>query len=292
MTLLQYALVGFIAFVAVIIGLSISGTVSNNTCASLYDYQEVGSLIGNFSSLSFNVTVVNQSDKSGIGPAYFLNGLTNKGYWYQIGVGYNWSRYGVLHYSGFSVLSYLEFVTPTVSMPVGNGIQSGDKVLLGMNFSGNNVTLKVYDWNTSFNKSIPLPSYNATYFVGGPYINGTHNDTVNHQGHYTGLLTEWWHTQVYTKAVQTIAYSPYKTQYSGIQLLSNNFGPVPGRTSKSFAGNFRELMCSLDIYNLEKPILNQTGASGIIAVNNFTSYNFSPHPNITIRLTGKEFITK
>lgn len=281
-------LVGFFAFFFIV------STLNNNICASLYDYQSVATFSGNFSSLGYNVTVINQSDSFGNGPAYFLNGLTNKGYWYQIGIGYNWSKYGLLHYPGFSIVSYLEFVTPTIAMPVGSNIHSGDKVLLRMNFSNSNVILSIYDWNTSFSNAIILPSYNATYFVGGPYANGRHNGTANYQGHYTGLLTELQTPEIYTKMQQEITYTPFAMQYNSIQLLVINSGQLFGRTSDNFSGNLFSFVCHLDIYNIDKVFnpLSQTSASGIIEVNNYTEYNFSPFENITIQVKGMKVITK
>jgi hypothetical protein len=39
------------------------------------------------------VTAVAQTDaSSGYGPAYLLNGLTDKGYWYQVGLAWNWGH--------------------------------------------------------------------------------------------------------------------------------------------------------------------------------------------------------
>jgi hypothetical protein len=56
----------------------------------MYD-QQVFMIFGqSFNSLSVNVTAVEQSDGNGYGPSYLLNGVTNDGYWYQVGLSWNW----------------------------------------------------------------------------------------------------------------------------------------------------------------------------------------------------------
>ena len=54
-----------------------------------YDVQEVMVFAQSYSQLEFNVTAVAQCDANGYGPAYLLNGLSNTGYWYQVGI--NWT---------------------------------------------------------------------------------------------------------------------------------------------------------------------------------------------------------
>ena len=58
--------------------------------ASPYDEQVGVTFTQDFSVLAFNVTAVQFTDSSGVGPGYLVNGLTNLGYWYQVGLSYNW----------------------------------------------------------------------------------------------------------------------------------------------------------------------------------------------------------
>ena len=61
-----------------------------NQSASLYDVQ-IGETFGvNLTGLAVNVKAVAQADPSGYGPCYLLNGLTSSGWWYQVGLSYNW----------------------------------------------------------------------------------------------------------------------------------------------------------------------------------------------------------
>src|ERR1017187_3147568 len=68
-----------------------------------YDEQLGVAFTQNFTSLKYNVTAVEQTDPTlGTGPAYLLNGLSNTGYWYQVGLSWNWSP-GTNPGTGFGV---------------------------------------------------------------------------------------------------------------------------------------------------------------------------------------------
>ncbi len=58
--------------------------------AAPYDEQVGVTFTQDFSKLAFNVTAVAFSDPDGVGPGYLVNGLTDYGYWYQVGLSYNW----------------------------------------------------------------------------------------------------------------------------------------------------------------------------------------------------------
>ena len=64
--------------------------INKSSATQLYDEQLGLSFTQNWTSLAYNVTAVARNDTSGIGPAYLLNGCTNQGYWYQVGLSYNW----------------------------------------------------------------------------------------------------------------------------------------------------------------------------------------------------------
>ncbi|MGA2199413.1 MAG: hypothetical protein ABSG45_05695, partial [Nitrososphaerales archaeon] len=57
-----------------------------------YDEQIGMTFTQSFTSLEYNVTAVAQTDPAlDTGPGYLLNGLSNTGYWYQVGLSWNWS---------------------------------------------------------------------------------------------------------------------------------------------------------------------------------------------------------
>ena len=56
------------------------------------------------STIAYNVTAVAQSDPQGYGPGYLVNGLSNGGYWYQVGLTYDWPYISGGYDSGFNLL--------------------------------------------------------------------------------------------------------------------------------------------------------------------------------------------
>src|SRR5207245_10637409 len=70
--------------------ISSNAPVSSSMHASKYDEQLGTTFTQSFASIAYNVTAVAQSDTYGYGPAYLLNGLGSTGYWYQVGISYDW----------------------------------------------------------------------------------------------------------------------------------------------------------------------------------------------------------
>ncbi len=162
-----------------------------------YDEQEFVSFDQNFSSLYFEVRAVEQQDTSGFGPMYLLNGLTNNGYWYQVGISYhrpfginNQSYYfngwvftcEVWNYAGYSIFQ-VTGGSPTVRM----NIRNGDWVDLDLYFLLNgSIDMKVVDPSTGASEAIPYPSFGASFFTGTEKV-------TSKAGYWTGLMTECYH---------------------------------------------------------------------------------------------------
>ncbi|MCL4372413.1 hypothetical protein M1373_03795 [Candidatus Marsarchaeota archaeon] len=199
---------------AILVMLLVGGRLAVDHDLPRFDTQQGLTLAGNLSALEYNVTPLNQSNIYGIGQGYLLNGLSNTGYWYQFGISYNWPLHANSHGNGFKIMS--EVFYPNASSMNPNGvvlnsinISSGNIVLLKMYFSGGNVVMSVYDWNTSFEKSISYPAYNATYFVGGPYRNGINNGTSDKSGEFTGLMTEQYYDSGVVEKSKQVSYTAY-----------------------------------------------------------------------------------
>jgi len=169
-----------------------------NAVTALYDEQSGLSFTGTFTSIVYNVSAVAQSALSGTGPAYLINGYSNKGYWYQIGLSYDWvTNASNSHYIGFRA-NYEVFAPNGTSIyPSGGGggsvelhgnVNPGDTVTLGlyMNNSTGMVKMKVYDKTTGAYYDTEYPSYGATEFIGN-----SSSPFINH-GFFTGLMTEWY----------------------------------------------------------------------------------------------------
>jgi hypothetical protein len=86
-----------------------------------YNEQLGISFTQNFTSLAYTVTAVEQSGTDGYGPAYLLNGLSNTGYWYQVGLSYNWSP---LSFGGLPSVGF-KFVYEVFEQPQGFWIDNG-----------------------------------------------------------------------------------------------------------------------------------------------------------------------
>jgi len=171
----------------------VSNTIHATT--ALYDEQSGLSYTGSFTAMVFNVTAVAQSAPSGTGPAYFVNGYSNEGYWYQIGLSYDWvTNYSSSHYIGFRA-NYEVFSPNGTSIYPLNGwggianlnVNPGDTVQLSLviNATTNEVKMKAYDYNTGSYFVTNYSAFGATEFVGTP-----NSPSVN--GFFTGLMTEWY----------------------------------------------------------------------------------------------------
>ncbi|HVB12967.1 MAG TPA: hypothetical protein VNE86_07520, partial [Nitrososphaerales archaeon] len=70
----------------------LSGNATTSVASVAYDEQLGITFTQSFASISYNVSAVAQQDVNGYGPAYLLNGLSNVGYWYQIGLSWDWPQ--------------------------------------------------------------------------------------------------------------------------------------------------------------------------------------------------------
>ena len=85
-------------------------------------------------------------------------------------------------------------------MNLSGAVNQGDSVELSLSFSSGNVLMNVYDWNTGATAQVTYNSESATQFVGL-------SATSNSNGFFTGLMTEQYHTSLYTGSEQKVTYS-------------------------------------------------------------------------------------
>ena len=213
---------------------------SNQTGArALYDDQVFFDFDQNFSSLAFNVTAVKQNDSYGFGPAYLLDALSNKDYWYQVGVSWDWAvDDGSTYFPGFSFNFEAwnsagrplpsRYSTDYYSFPI--DINAGDQIQLKINFTGNSIGTFADDLNTDSYEYRTYPALNATQFIP--------NNFVNHTSFPTGVLMEWYHVNPYQCTRQSVTFSSKVTSVAKVQYCVDewNFSSVSPRfyfTSKS-----------------------------------------------------------
>jgi hypothetical protein len=188
-----------------------------------------------FTSIEYNVTAVEQTDPTlGDGPAYLLNGLSNSGYWYQVGVSWNWSP-GTTPGSGFD-MNYEVFDSAGNSVLPSNGqggvlafsgpVNDGDTILLDLYFSNpaKSVVMLAEDTDTGAVASENYSSVDSTFFVGLQSV-------ANANGFFTGLMTEWYHGVPYFADEAEVVYSnPHSALSSAWMWMdefnANSFQPV------------------------------------------------------------------
>jgi hypothetical protein len=79
-------------------------------------------------------------------------------------------------------------------------VNSGDTVLLSLNFTSSNVMMMAYDWNTSSPLAVEFSSGLASHFVGLP-------NSSAQNGFFSGLMTEQYHSNPYYGAGQPVLYT-------------------------------------------------------------------------------------
>ncbi len=200
--------------------------------APVYDEQLGVTLTQSFTSLAFNVTAVEQMDSvSDDGPAYLLNGLASSGYWYQVGVSWNWSP-GSNPGNGFD-MNYEVFNTRGDSIFPSDGsgglqtfsgqVNDGDSILLNLYFSSGEVVMIAHDWNTGASASESFSDESSTTFVGDSSAN------ANSNGYFTGLMTEWYHPSPYTANEKEVVYTETNIALTSAWLWMDEYNPNNGQ---------------------------------------------------------------
>jgi hypothetical protein len=196
--------------------------------AAYYDEQLGTTFAQNFTSIAYNVTGIRQTDANGYGPAYLLNGLSSSGYWYQVGVSYDWPIRGG-YYSGFA-MNYEVFDPFGISIfPASGGggiegltVNPGDIVLLTLNFSAGNVVMQALDLNSNSTAMEMFSDEGANYFVGLP-------DSFEQNGFFTGLMTEWYHANPHYGDEGEVVYFERNFALSSAWMWADEFDIATGQ---------------------------------------------------------------
>ena len=215
--------------------ISTTSQVSSSIPPANYDEQLGTTFTQNFASITYNVTAVAQSDTNGYGPAYLLNGLGSTGYWYQVGISYDWPFTAGGYNPGFG-MNYEVFDSQGASVfpSFGGGLSSiqvnpGDIVLLNLYFSGRNVVMLARDWNTGSSASQTFSAARATSFV------GLTSGFANQNGFFTGLMTEWYHVDAYYGNEEESTFSNYSHSLPSAWLWADEFNVATSQLTFSDA---------------------------------------------------------
>ncbi len=196
--------------------------------AADYDEQLLLVEASSFSSLVLNVGVDTQ-DAGMFGPAFLLNGLTETGWWYQVGVAVDWpSSNGYAKGFVFITQVWAPGNRPNPPQLVGMAVNPGDQVQLNLGVSYGDVVMEARDPFTGASQSFTYSAMGASAFEGLSSAPG--------EGRYfTGLMTEQYHVGPHYGPAASATYrsaTPLPTQvllgieetlpHSGSVLFSNS----------------------------------------------------------------------
>src|SRR5438309_2742698 len=169
-----------------------------------YDQQVSMIFTQNFQALDYNVTAVAQTDSAGYGPAYLLNGLSDTGYWYQVGLAYNWPlASGRAYDSGFHFIWEGFAPNGTTNNPVlsriSDNVNQGDTIQLSLSFVSGNVVMVASDYNTGASSSHSYTAAKGTTLLGASSATTSRTPT--------SLMTEWYHPSPSETSMKQVTYS-------------------------------------------------------------------------------------
>lgn len=200
--------------------------------AAPYDEQVGVTFTQNFSKLAFNVTAVAFTDPDGVGPGYLVNGLTDQGYWYQVGLSYNWPHAISGFNPGFS-MNYEVFNNRGISIDPSNGggglkpfngtVNAGDIVLLSLSFSSGSVIMRAMDWQTG-------AALSHSYSAQGSTFVGLRSSLSSQLGFFTGLMTEQYHSSAYYGTGLPVTYSETGVTLSSAWMWMDEWNTDTGKS--------------------------------------------------------------
>jgi len=190
---------------AVRTGLSEDGCGLPVTPAPPASYDEQLFLVegGDAANLTVGLGAVAQADANGYGPAYLLNGITSAGYWYQVGLSYDWPC-GAGYAAGFHYFAEVwapdgrPAAGPT-NLPL--AVDPGDNVTLSLGVHGSDVAMTARDLANGVSVSTGFSSAGASGFLGGLSVDAAH------PGWFSGIMTEWYHVQAYYGGEDQVTYT-------------------------------------------------------------------------------------
>jgi hypothetical protein len=200
-----------------------NSTFPTTSGKATYDQQISLIFTQDFYTLSFNVTAVTQTDSSGFGPAYLLNGLSDSGYWYQVGLAYNWPlASGTSYVSGFHFIWEVFYPNGSTSNPVlsriPDNVNQGDTVRLSLSFSSGSVIMSTLDYNTGASSSHPYTAGGGTIFKGSSSSRASRTPT--------SLMTEWYHASPSETSMKQVTYSEQNLPISSAWICIGEYAPA------------------------------------------------------------------
>ncbi len=229
-----------------------------------YDTQEVMVFTQSYNQLEFNVTAVAQCDPNGYGPSYLLNGLTDTGYWYQVGINWNWPLQNGGYDTGFGFVSEawapggLTRAPPSVAFS--GVVNPGDIIELSLTINSGQVIASATDLNTGASGSTSYPARSATTFVGSQEQESHPRFSFATEGYFTGLMTEWYHVSASASGFEhKVVYSEDAVPITSATLGVGEWNFTtsnPGSVFSTLANNGNPIDFSSQPSQLQQFVLN------------------------------------
>ena len=172
------------------------------------------------------VCTISVPEAKEFGQALLFNGLTNKGYWYQIGIS-NGTSLDTLKSDKFSI-SYMAsdpkgkvlFLTTQMK----GKLEPNQVYNVALRVEGDEIVAGVFDISGNPIKIVSGPSFGSTKFIGGKYL------LENGSSYFTGVMTEIISAKPDVKAgtVKYTLFSPMPMNQNEYILSSNIGGSVLG----------------------------------------------------------------
>jgi len=206
--------------------------------ATPYDEQVGVTFTQDFSKLAFNVTAVAFTDPNGVGPGYLVNGLTDQGYWYQVGLSYDWPLTVGGFNPGFS-MNYEVFDNTGVSVDPSNGgglkpfsgpVNAGDIVLLSLSCASKSVVMRAMDLQTGATSSHSYSGQGSTFV-------GLRSSLSSQLGFFTGLMTEQYHSMPYHGTGLPVTYNETGVTLSSAWMWMDEWNTDPNNYQSVFRDN-------------------------------------------------------
>lgn len=232
-----------------------------------YDLQISYQLENNYTQLEYNVTATEQSDSFGYGPIYLVNGLSDNGYWFQLGLAWNSVNSNLTGFSSGFFFVY-ELSTPNGKSVVPNetgsvysafsrSVNNDDTVLLALDIKGGNISMSAYDWNTTAFAGATFRSYGATSFIG----------TSNISTRFTGLMLEWYHACSKVLSPNYTKYSDLLDEVDAAHICIDQWSVSNSATNVLHTSNLDNLMFSrcnsIQIINDKSNALEKISINGL-----------------------------
>lgn len=232
-----------------------------------YDLQVADKFANGSTNLEYEVRAIPQNADCQYGVAYLVNGLTNQGHWYQVGLSWDWSSY--LSSKGYE-MNYEVFDTPSHSVyPAGGGgglktfsksINTGDWVVLNLQIANSTVYFTGSDLTTGAVSQTTFPVSGSPFFVGG--VNSSVSDSF-----FTGLMTECYRNRPWNPQLTNDTYldlkGPMSTQETSIDEWNFSACNYPGGSNQfqPVASGFARYTSAPPISFLWQSIMTWTNSS-------------------------------